>query len=228
VPKLLIIDDDKELSELFQDYLTQEGFAIDAAYNGKVGLEKGLSEDYQLIILDMMLPDMSGTQVLQQIRTTSHVPVLMFTAKGDDVDRIIGLESGADDYVAKPCTPRELVARVRAILRRTMTNQHNTESQTIQCGHLQICSQTRQAQWKEQDIPLTSTEFNLLYTLAEKAGQVVSKQELSEKSLGKPLSRYDRSIDVHVSSIRQKIGNNDEGRQLIQTIRGQGYQLVKS
>jgi two-component system OmpR family response regulator/two-component system response regulator CpxR len=224
--KVLIIDDDVELAGLFQEYLAQEGFAVDVSHTGVSGLQHALSGEYQLVILDIMLPDIKGTEILARIRLESRVPVLMFTAKGDEVDRIIGLESGADDYVPKPCTPRELVARIRAILRRTHPAA-NVLPGPIVAGPLQLWPEKRKAAWFEQDLELTSTEFNLLETLAGQVGRVVGKNELSEKALGRPLARFDRSIDVHMSSIRQKLGNQPDGRSYIQTVRGQGYQLIK-
>lgn len=224
--KILIIDDDIELAGLFKDYLQQEGFSVEAVHDGYTGLQHALSGDYQLAILDIMLPDIKGTEVLAKIRLESRLPILMFTAKGDDVDRIIGLESGADDYVPKPCSPRELVARIRAILRRTQAitkPQHGP----IVTGALKIWTEKRKATWFDHDLDLTSTEFNLLETLAIHVGRIVSKNELSERALGRPLARFDRSIDVHMSSIRQKLGSQQDGRSYIQTVRGQGYQLIK-
>jgi two-component system, OmpR family, response regulator len=224
--KVLIIDDDIELAGLFQEYLTQEGFTVDVSHTGASGLQNALSGAYQLVILDIMLPDIKGTEILTRIRLESRVPVLMFTAKGDDVDRIIGLESGADDYVPKPCTPRELVARIRAILRRTQSSATLSQGPIV-TGPLKLWPEKRKAGWFDQDLDLTSTEFNLLETLASQVGRIVSKNELSEKALGRPLARFDRSIDVHMSSIRQKLGNQPDGRSYIQTVRGQGYQLIK-
>lgn len=225
--KVLIIDDDVELAELFQDYLQQEQFSVDTCFTGMEGLDAALSGNYDLVILDMMLPDIKGTDILLKIRQQSLIPVLMFTAKGDDIDRIIGLESGADDYVPKPCTPRELVARIRAILRRTELVSDRNDKHQLTVGPLSIHAETRQAFWFEQVLDLTSTEFNLLEVLARQAGQVVTKQELSQQALGRPLARFDRSIDVHMSSIRQKLGKQADGHHYIQTIRGQGYQLIK-
>ncbi len=225
--KVLIIDDDVELAELFQEYLQQEQFSVDTCFTGMEGLDAALSGDYDLVILDMMLPDIKGTDILLKIRQQSLIPVLMFTAKGDDIDRIIGLESGADDYVPKPCTPRELVARIRAILRRTELVSDRNDKHQLTVGPLSIHAETRQAFWFEDALDLTSTEFNLLEVLARQAGQVVTKQELSQQALGRPLARFDRSIDVHMSSIRQKLGKQADGHHYIQTIRGQGYQLIK-
>lgn len=224
---VLIIDDDVELAELFQDYLQQEQFSVETCFNGREGLDAALSGRFDLVILDMMLPDIKGTEILLQIRQQSLIPVLMFTAKGDDIDRIIGLESGADDYVPKPCTPRELVARIRAILRRTEQATGKAGNSQLNVGPLSIHSETRQAFWFDKELDLTSTEFNLLEVLARQAGHVVSKQELSQQALGRPLARFDRSIDVHMSSIRQKLGQQTDGHHYIQTIRGQGYQLIK-
>ncbi|MCG8312056.1 MAG: response regulator transcription factor [Pseudomonadales bacterium] len=226
--KLLIIDDDIELAALFKEYLEQEHFKVDVCHNGSPGLDAALTEQYALIILDIMLPDITGTQVLIEIRKHSAVPVLMFTAKGDDIDRIIGLESGADDYVPKPCSPRELVARIRAILRRTeLTQKISSDDGLIANGPLKICNKTRKATWFDTQLSLTSTEFNLLYELALNAGDVVSKHDLSMQGLGRPPGRFDRSIDVHISSIRQKLGQQEDGTSYIQTIRGQGYQFIK-
>lgn len=224
---ILIIDDDVELAEMFSDYLVQDGFAAKAIHTGSAGLALALSGDYHLVVLDIMLPDMSGTEILAKIRRDNSVPVLMFTARGDDVDRIIGLELGADDYVPKPCTPRELVARIRAILRRTAAGRKNNGSNIITAGALKIWPEQRKAQWFDKALELTSTEFNILETLADNAGRIVSKDELSEKALGRPLARFDRSIDVHVSSIRQKLGQQADGRSCIQTVRGKGYLLVR-
>ncbi len=226
--KLLIVDDDKELVELFSEYLTIEGFEIDAEYEGLLGQQKALSGYYDLVILDMMLPDISGSEVLNNIRRSSEVPIIMFTAKGENIDRIIGLESGADDYVPKPCTARELVARIRAILKRTRSTNEQQDILEVDCGPLTISSASRTAKWLDSQLALTSTEFNLLFILATKAGQVVSKQELSEKGLGKPLARYDRSIDVHISSIRQKLSIEAGHAKFIETIRGHGYQFIKT
>lgn len=226
--KVLIIDDDVILSGLFQDYLEEEKFQVRTADTATEGLQLALQGEFDIVILDVMLPDMSGTEVLKAIRQQSHVPILMFTAKGDDVDRIMGLESGADDYVPKPCTPRELIARIKAILRRSeITRQQQQDETVIQTGPLQLWPQQRKAIWFDTALELTSTEFSLLESLARNAGQIVSKNELSEAALGRPLARFDRSIDVHMSSIRHKLGQQQDGHSYIQTVRGKGYQLIK-
>jgi two-component system, OmpR family, response regulator len=225
--KILLIDDDVELAEMLAEYLKQEGFDILYLHDGESGRQEAVTGKYDLVVLDVMLPGMKGIEVLNRIRLESQIPVLMLTAKGDDVDRIVGLESGADDYVPKPCTPRELVARIRAILRRfESTNTPNTDDTLVE-GPLTIWPKQRKVEWQCRLLDLTSTEFNLLEVLAINAGLVVSKKELSEKGLGRPLARFDRSIDVHVSSIRQKLGNLPDGSSCILTVRGKGYLLIK-
>lgn len=224
---VLIIDDDEVLAGLFEDYLREEKFTVTTCFTGQSGLDQALTGQFDIVILDVMLPDMSGTQVLSALRAESNVPVLMFTAKGDDVDRILGLESGADDYVPKPCTPRELIARIKAILRRSENSAQSLEAQSLQNGPLQLWPQQRKATWFDKPLALTSTEFSLLETLARRAGQVVDKNTLSEIALGRPLARFDRSIDVHMSSIRHKLGAQQDGHAYIQTVRGKGYQLIK-
>lgn len=213
---------------MLTEYLKQEGFDTVALYDGESGQQEAVTGNYDLVVLDVMLPGMKGIEVLNRIRLESQIPVLMLTAKGDDVDRIVGLESGADDYVPKPCTPRELVARIRAILRRfEQANMPRHSSDTFVVGPLAIWPGQRKAEWQGHPLDLTSTEFNLLEVLAAHAGLTVSKKELSEKGLGRPLARFDRSIDVHVSSIRQKLGILPDGSSYILTVRGVGYMLVK-
>ena len=224
---VLIIDDDEILAGLFEDYLREEKFDVTTCFTGQSGLDQALTGNFDMVILDVMLPDLTGNQVLSALRAESNVPVLMFTAKGDDVDRILGLENGADDYVPKPCTPRELIARIKAILRRSEHGSQPAEIQCVQTGPLQLWPQQRKATWFDKQLELTSTEFSLLETLARHAGQVVDKNTLSEIALGRPLARFDRSIDVHMSSIRHKLGAQQDGHAYIQTVRGKGYQLIK-
>jgi DNA-binding response OmpR family regulator len=183
--------------------------------------------DVMMPRMDVMMPRMDGIEALGRIRMQSRVPVLMLTAKGDDLDRIMGLELGADDYVAKPCTPRELVARIRAILRRTQALKPAAFGASLTVGGLTVCPAKRSASWQGQPLDLTSTEFSLLEVLARNAGRVVSKSELSEQGLGRPLARFDRGVDVHMSSVRQKLGGAQAGTAVIVTVRGKGYQLVK-
>lgn len=225
--RVLLIDDDVELVGLITEYLNREGFEVMAAHDGEAGLQAALSGQFDIAVLDVMLPRQNGVDTLRRIRSSSALPVVMLTARGDETDRVIGLELGADDYVPKPCTPRELTARIRAILRRT---QASTEEESIQApiiaGQLILWSGSRQAQWNGQKLELTSTEFNLLEILAQKAGRPASKSELSEQGLGRPLLRFDRSVDVHISSLRHKIGPMPDGRSCIQTVYRQGYQLI--
>ncbi|WP_374260722.1 response regulator [Zoogloea sp.] len=224
--KVLLVDDDVELASMLREYIEQEGFAADAVHDGEAGVAGALSGQYAIVVLDVMMPRLGGIEALRRIRAHSQVPVLMLTAKGDDVDRIVGLELGADDYVPKPCTPRELVARLRAILRRTQDAPAEAAG-PLAVGPLVMWPQMRRAQWQGAGLELTSTEYNLLELLARNAGRVVSKAELSEQGLGRPLARFDRSIDVHLSSIRHKLGLRGDGRQWIETVRGLGYQLVR-
>jgi DNA-binding response OmpR family regulator len=225
--RVLLVDDDLELCSMQGEYLSNEGFAVQMYHDGESGLEEALSGDYDLILLDVMMPKLNGIEVLRRLRIHSNVPVLMLTAKGDDIDRIIGLELGADDYVSKPCTPRELVARVRAILRRADPDKQDSgQLQPLKVGSLAISAASRSATWHDELLDLTSTEFNLLEMLCRRAGRTISKEDLSLHTLGRPLARYDRSIDVHVSNLRQKLGTLKDGRSPIQTVRGIGYQLV--
>ena len=225
--RLLLVDDDVELAEMLRDYLVQEGFAVTLAHDGEAGAQEALSGQYALIVLDVMMPRASGVEVLGRVRSQISTPIIMLTAKGDDVDRIIGLEMGADDYVPKPCTPRELVARIRAVLRRVNSTPTESADNLLQIGELTLWPGKRTAQWRNAPLELTSTEFNLLLQLARNAGRVVSKRELSEQALGRSLTRFDRSIDVHLSSIRHKLGRRPDGQSWIETIRGIGYQFIR-
>jgi len=225
--KVLLVDDDVELAALLREYLEQEGFETTIVHDGEAGVTEALAGRHAIVVLDVMLPRLSGVEALRRIRQRSRIPVLMLTAKGDDVDRIVGLELGADDYVPKPCTPRELVARLRAILRRSEGGETLSPAGPISVGPLTLWPERRRAEWGGRPLELTSTEFNLLLLLARSAGRLVTRAELSEQGLGRPLLRFDRSIDVHVSSLRHKIGNLEDGRSYIQTVRGQGYQLVR-
>ena len=217
--QVLLADDDVELAGMLREYLEREGFAVTAVHDGEAAARLALSGGYQIVVLDVMMPKVDGIEALRQIRQTSRVPVVMLTARGDDVDRIVGLELGADDYVPKPCTPRELVARLRAILRRA---QPGANGGPLEIGALKLWPEKRSVQWRGRELALTSIEFNVLEVLMRNAGRVVSKHEISEQALGRPLARFDRSIDVHLSAIRQKLG---EGARMIRTVRGLGYHL---
>jgi DNA-binding response OmpR family regulator len=224
---ILLVDDDVELVAMLKEYLEQEGFDVVAVHDGERGVTEALSGAYQLMVLDVMMPRMSGVDALRRIRAESAIPVIMLTARGDDTDRIIGLELGADDYVPKPCTPRELVARVRAILRRAKPLPEGEGNNVLIVGKLTVMPEQRRVEWDGQVVDLTSTEFNLLELLARNAGKPVSKKDLSEQAMGRPLMRFDRSIDVHLSSVRQKLGTLTDGRSCIQTVYRLGYQLIR-
>ena len=222
---ILLIDDDVELCELLAEYLASEGYDIRAVHNGAVGAETVLAEDFDLIILDVMLPGMGGFDVLKTIRTQKKTPILMLTAKGNDIDKILGLEMGADDYLPKPYNPRELLARIKAILRRT--NDYTdafSKPETVTIGSFKLDFGKLTAHYRDELIPLTVVEFNILEMLVENAGKVVTREDIALQVLGRELSSFDRSIDVHVSNIRKKAGNPD----IIKSIRGAGYQLLTS
>ena len=226
--QVLLADDDVELVDMLKEYLEREGYLITTVHDGERAVAEALMGDYAIMVLDVMMPRMNGIEALRRIRAESRLPVLMLTAKGDDVDRIIGLELGADDYVPKPCTPRELLARIRAILRRTqVVAGAEAQAHPLTIGALTIWQAQRRADWDGKHLDLTSTEFSLLEVLAKNAGHTVSKTDLSEQGLGRPLARFDRNIDVHISSIRQKFGPLIDGRTIIQTVYRQGYLLTK-
>lgn len=225
---VLLIDDDVELSNMLGDFISAEGFEVVVENNPEIGLIRATANQFDIIVLDVMMPKINGLEVLRKLREESKVPVIMLTAKGDDDSRILGLELGADDYVAKPCTPREIVARVRAILRRTGSTGKTDSDDRIQVGKLTLLPEKRQVMWDGKEVDLTSSEFNLLAVLAKKAGSVVKKEELSMQALGRPLTKYDRSIDVHMSSIRQKLTDGDEADNFIHTIYRLGYQMIKA
>jgi DNA-binding response OmpR family regulator len=225
--QVLLIDDDTELVGMFTEYLEQEGFRVACAHDGETGAREALSGQYAIAILDVMMPRMNGIETLRRIRAASRIPVLMLTGRGDDADRILGLELGADDYVTKPCTPRELTARVRAILRRTQGTGTEGPGITLTVGKLTMLPEQRRATWDGSPLDLTSTEFNLLEVLARNAGRPVSKNDLSEQGLGRPLARFDRNIDVHLSSLRHKLGTLSDGRSCLQTVYRLGYQLIR-
>jgi two-component system response regulator CpxR len=228
-PNILLIDDDAELSQLVTDYLTLDGFSLDHAEDGIKGLQKAQTGAYQLILLDVMLPGLDGLSLLRQLRQTSYCPVLMLTARGDDIDRILGLELGADDYLAKPFNPRELSARVRAILRRVELAQQPQQHQTplLELNQVTLNRQNRQVHCQGLAIVLTATEFQLLEYLMHQAGRVVSKEELSKEVMGRVLQQYDRSLDMHVSNIRKKLAQGSD-HEKIQTLRGSGYLFLES
>ncbi|MGD8568446.1 MAG: response regulator transcription factor [Gammaproteobacteria bacterium] len=226
--KLLLVDDDKELCEMLKDYLAQEGFTADTVYDGDSAVEQALNSTYCLIVLDIMLPGRSGFEVLKSVREQSTVPVLVLTARGEDMDSVIGLELGADDYVAKPCSPRVLLAHIRAVLRRSTSNyvSNNTNAQ-LTIGDLELYPQSRTVYRNQAPVNLTSTEFTILETLMRNAGSIVNKNELSEIALGRKLAHYDRSLDVHISNMRKKLGFVSDQHDRIKTVRNVGYLFSK-
>ncbi len=226
--RILLVDDDVELSGMLCDYLVRDGFEAMAVPDGESGVVEALSGRFALVVLDVMMPGIGGIEALRRIRAASTVPVLMLTARGDDLDRIVGLELGADDYVPKPCLPRELAARLRAILRRSQQTGEPASQAPLVVGPLKLMPAQRRVEWDGAPVELTSTEFNLLEALARNAGRPVSKADLSAQALGRPLARFDRSIDVHLSSIRHKLGLLPDGRSCIQTVYRQGYQLLRA
>ena len=219
--RILVIDDDEELSALLAEYLTGEGFAVELAHHGGEGLDRALSGEHDLVVLDVMLPGMNGLDVLRRLRAESHVPVVMLTARGHDVDRIVGLEIGADDYLAKPFNTRELVARVRAILRRSGPVADGAPADRVRVGDVEIDRGSRVARRGGEPVDLTTVEFDLLDAFLRNPGRVLSREELSETVLGRELAPLDRSIDVHVSNLRRKLGRGPTER--IKAIRGVGY-----
>ncbi|HEX5126803.1 MAG TPA: response regulator transcription factor [Rhodocyclaceae bacterium] len=227
MPKVLLIDDDVELLDMLKDYLQQEGFDVTAVHDGNAGMSHALSGQYMIAVLDVMMPGLDGVETLKKIRAQSSMPVLMLTGKGDNMDRIVGLELGADDYVTKPCTSRKLTARIRGILRRTQMSSDDSVAVPLLAGSLTMWPSQRRAMWHDEPLELTSTEFDLLKVLAQNAGRPVSKSELSEQALGRPLVAFDRSIDVHLSSIRHKLGKHGNVPPCILTVYRQGYQFIK-
>ncbi len=223
-PRVLLVDDDAELLELLGDYLERDGFAVVRAHDGKSGAAAALSGTHDIVVLDIMMPGLNGIEVLRSIRSAGALPVVMLSARGDDTDRIVGLELGADDYVPKPCTPRELAARLRAILKRS--GPRPVQQGVLVVGDLVLDPARRLAELAGTTLALTGTEFNLLELLARHAGQPIAKERLSEEAMGRPLTRFDRSIDVHISSIRHKLGPLPDGRSRVQTVIRKGYQLL--
>jgi len=226
--QILIIDDDTELCDLLTEYLEQEDFTVSACHTAQQGLTAALSGNYAFLILDVMLPGYNGIDLLRQIRQSSAVPVLMLTARGDEVDRIVGLEMGADDYLPKPFNPRELVARIRAIQRRGESGfgTWRTAPGKLTADDILIDLGTRTVFRNNAEIPLTAMEFSLLHALIKQIGTVVKRDDLAQEVLGRELEMFDRSIDVHISSLRKKLGHNVKGIERIKTVRSVGYMYI--
>jgi two-component system response regulator CpxR len=224
---LLLADDDTVLSELLSKYLRGVGLRVTQVFDGKAAVERALAESYDLIVLDVMMPELDGFAALRAIRTHTQTPILMLTARGDDIDRILGLEMGADDYVPKPCHPRELLARIRAILRRSTQPSIPQEPERMTIDDLTLDTGDRTVRVDGKLAPLTSTEFTVLEILLRQPGQVVRKDILSEQALTRKLGPYDRSLDMHISNLRKKLGLLPNGESRIKTIRGIGYLYVR-
>jgi len=219
-----MIDDDRELGDMITDFLAGDNLDVTVRHSGEAGIEEFKSGDYDLLILDIMMPGISGLDVLKKVRLTSAVPVIMLTARGDDVDRIIGLEFGADDYLPKPFNPRELVARIKAILRRAQPQ--SEDSEVLELGEIRLDSRTHKAGVNQNELQLTGTEFEILKCLLETPGKVVNKEYLSERALGRRLLPYDRSVDTHISNLRGKLEKAGNRNETIQNQRGVGYLLI--
>lgn len=225
--RVLLIDDDVELCQLVAQYLSGEGFAVESVHDGALGAERALEGGNDILVLDVMLPGVNGFEVLRRIRASSRIPVVMLTARGEEVDRIVGLELGADDYLSKPFSPRELVARLRAVLRRSSPPETTAATpELIAVGDLELNSGSRTVRRGNEPIELTTVEFDLLAILLREAGRVVSREHLAAEALGRPYTPLDRSIDTHVSNLRRKLGPGRDGRPRIKSVRGTGYQLV--
>lgn len=223
MPNILLVDDDRDLCELLGEYLESEGFSVESVHDGESGAALAVDGEWDAIILDVMMPGMSGFDVLKRIKPTVTAPVLMLTARGEDTDTVVGLELGADEYVAKPCSPRVLVARLRALLRRGGAE----ASDLIKVGDLELDPGSRSVNVGGETVELTGAEFNLLQLLVNSAGKVVSKEVLASEGLGRPLQAYDRRIETHMAQIRRKLGPLPDGGQRIHTVRGTGYQYAR-
>lgn len=222
--KILIIDDDKQLANLTANYLANNDFIVECAYDGQSGINKLALSHYQLVILDLMLPDINGYDICKRIRQTSDVSILMLTARTSDFDQVLGLEVGADDYVTKPVEPRVLLARINAISRRM--NQTNTENDVISFGKLKLEKNAQRVWYNNEQITLTSNEFELLYFLAFKAGSIIPRNELFMELVGREYDGLDRTIDLRISNLRKKLSDNSSEPYRIKTIWGKGYLFV--
>ncbi|NUP05982.1 MAG: response regulator transcription factor [Polyangiaceae bacterium] len=229
---ILVIDDDVELCDLLAELLGDEGFSVEKAHDGSKGLGRALSGEHAIVILDVMLPGLTGFEVLSRLRKTSTIPVLMLTARGEDVDRIIGLEMGADDYLPKPFNPRELVARVRALHRRiaalqTASAKEPQDANAIVVDDVELSPAARRVLVGGREIKLTTAEFDLLELLLGKAGEIIAREDLSRAVLGRRAGAFDRAIDMHVSNLRKKLGPAKDGADRIKTVRNAGYILAR-
>ena len=226
---MLVIDDDEDLCQLTADYLAPLGFHVEAAHTGERGAERATGEAWHAVILDVMLPDVDGFEVLRRIRAKSKVPVLMLTGRGEELDRIVGLELGADDYLPKTFSSRELLARLRAAVRRAgwvAESAAPSPMREVVAGALRICPETHTAALGDKALALTLTEFELLLALARAKGRVKSRDQLFDELRGGEWEVFDRAIDMHISMLRKKLGDDPKEPRFIKTVRGVGYMLV--
>jgi two-component system response regulator CpxR len=222
--RILVIDDDVELCQLVAEYLETEGYKVDAVHEGEAGVLRALAGEHRLAVLDYMLPGINGFEVLRQIRASSNIPIVMLTARGDHVNRIVGLQMGADDYLPKPFDPLELVARINAVLRRTLDGKSEAPAAAVLAvGDIEMDNRTRIVRRAGEIVELTVVEYSLLEQLMGAPGQVLSREGLVRKVLGRKLSPFDRSIDTHVSNLRKKLGHEVDGVERIKTVRSIGY-----
>jgi two-component system, OmpR family, response regulator CpxR len=221
MPQILVVDDDIELCELVAEYLEPDGYKVEAVHDGETGLQRALSGEHALAVLDYMLPGINGFELLKQIRTRSRLPVVMLTARGDAVSRIVRLQIGADDYLPKPFDPMELVARINAVLRRSLPDKD--ESEMLVIGDIEMDHRTRSVRRSGEAIELTLVEYALLEKLIKAAGRIVSREELVKDVLHRSLSPFDRSMDTHVANLRRKLGHQVNGVERIKTVRSVGY-----
>ena len=225
--RVLLVDDDRELCQMLTEYLSAEHFEVSSVHDGGDALAELKTNGYEIVILDVMLPSVGGFDVLRKLGASYETPILMLTARGDDVDRIVGLELGADDYLAKPFNPRELVARIRAILRRASNRPvRGTPSDELSVGPIVLNAGMHQVRIADRPVPLTGAEFRVLEILMRAAGQVISRESLTEQALGRKLVPYDRSIDTHISNLRRKLNLEAGGHPEIKNVRGSGYTLT--
>ncbi|MEM7016623.1 MAG: response regulator [Pseudomonadota bacterium] len=226
--KVLMVDDDEEFTALVAEFLAAEGgFNLTARHDGEAGITRALTGQFDIMILDISMPKRNGFEVLKAVRQQSEMPVIMLTARGDDIDRILGLEIGADDYVPKPCNLRELAARIRAVMRRFgNAAKPETPNDTVTVGDLRLDPGAQSAYCEDQPVGLTGAEYLVLEVLVQSAGQVVDKDAIAEHALGRRLLPYDRSVDIHIGHLRKKLGPLPNGLQRIKTLRGRGYLYV--
>jgi DNA-binding response OmpR family regulator len=224
--RVLLVDDDRELCQMLTEYLDAEHFEVKSVHDGGDALEALKADDFEILILDVMLPSVGGFDVLRKLGASYATPILMLTARGDDVDRIVGLELGADDYLSKPFNPRELVARIRAILRRASNRSRSNVPDVLVVGPITLNTGTHLVHVADKSVPLTGAEFRVLELLMRSAGQVISRDSMTEQALGRKLVAYDRSIDTHISNLRRKLDLESGKNPEIKNVRGSGYTLT--